>query len=66
MYQKEVINQYSNGLQKELIKLFHNSGLPNHFNKTGYKDFTNYQRISLIVLFKKSNNTIRDYLKEIK
>lgn len=66
MYQKEVINQYSNGLQKELIKLFHNSGLPNHFNKTGYKDFTNYQRISLIVLFKKSNNSIRDFLKEIK
>lgn len=60
--QKEVINQYNNELERELVKLFHSSDLPLHFNKTGYKDFTNYQRISLIIIFRRENKTIRDFL----
>jgi hypothetical protein len=52
----------SNKLEKELIKLFHYSNLPLHFNKTGYKDFTNYQRISLIIIFRRENKPIRDFL----
>ena len=59
------ITQINNKLQKELIKLFHSSGLPLHFNETGYKDFTNYQRISLIILFKKSKKSIRGFLDEL-
>ena len=52
-----------NDLENQLLNLFHSSNLPLHFNKTGYKDFTNYQRISLIVIFRRENKPIRDFLK---
>ncbi len=51
-----------NKLEEQLIKLFHSTNLPLHFNKTGYKDFTNYQRISLIIIFRLENKPIRDFL----
>ena len=51
-----------NKLEEQLINIFHSSNLPLHFNKTGYKDFTNYQRISLIVIFRRENKSIRDFL----
>ena len=59
------LTQLENRLQKQLIKLFHDSSLPNHFNHYGNKEFTNYQRISLIVLFRKSKKSIRDFLEEL-
>lgn len=59
------LTQVNNKTQKQLIKLFHDSGLPNHFNHYGNKEFTNYQRISLIVLFKRSKKSIRPFLKEL-
>lgn len=52
-------------MEEQLIKLFHSSDLPLHFNKTGYKDFTNYQRISLIIIFRRENKSIRDFLKDL-
>lgn len=61
MTQKQ-LTQVSNKTQKQLIKLFHDSDLPNHFNHYGNKEFTNYQRISLIVLFRKSKKSIRDFV----
>ena len=51
-----------NKLEEQLINLFHESDLPLYFNKTGYKDFTNYQRISLIIIFRRENKSIRDFL----
>jgi hypothetical protein len=51
-----------NSLEKQLLNLFHSSNLPMHFNKTGYKDFTNYQRISLVIIFRRENKPIRDFL----
>jgi len=54
-----------NKLEKQLINLFHSSRLPLHFNKTGYKDFTNYQRISLIIIFRRENKPIRDFLEDL-
>jgi transposase-like protein len=51
-----------NKLEEQLINLFHSSNLPLYFNKTGYKDFTNYQRISLIVIYRRENKPIRDFL----
>lgn len=54
----------SNKLEKQLIKLFHSSGLPLHFNKTGNKEFTNYQRVSIIILFQRSKKSIRDFIEE--
>jgi hypothetical protein len=52
-------------MYQEFINLFHSSNLPLHFNKTGYKDFTNFQRISLIILFRRSRKSIRDFLNEL-
>lgn len=65
MSQTTLTNQYNNPLEKELLNLFHNSGMPMHFNKTGYKDFDNYQRISLMIIFRRSKKSIRDFLKEL-
>lgn len=53
-------------LEKHLINLFHSSRLPLHSNHTGYKDFNNYQRISLIFLFRRSKKSIREFLEELK
>ena len=60
------LTQINNSLENELLNLFHKSKLPLHFNHTGYKDFTNYQRISLILLFKRSKKAIRTFLNELK
>ena len=62
MLQNILINQYDNPMQAEFIKLFNCSGLPLYFNKTGYKDFTNYQRISFIILFRRSEKSLRDFI----
>ncbi|GAF71487.1 unnamed protein product [marine sediment metagenome] len=55
-----------NKLEKQLLNLFHSSNLPLHFNKTGNKEFTNYQRISLIIIFRRENKSIRDFLEDLK
>lgn len=65
MPQNVLTNQYNNPLEKELINLFHCSGLPQHSNKTGNKEFTNYQRISLIILFRRSKKALRDFIREL-
>lgn len=59
------LTQVNNSMYREFINLFHSSNLPLHFNKTGYKDFTNFQRISLIIIFKRSRKSIRDFLNEL-
>ena len=51
-------------MEEQLINLFHEADLPLHFNKTGNKEFTNYQRISIIILFYKSGKSIRDFIDE--
>lgn len=60
------LTQINNLVQKQLIKLFHDSDLPNHFNHYGNKEFTNYQRVSLIILFKKSKKSIRLFIEDFK
>ena len=64
MTQNQLLNQYNNKLEKEFLKLFHKSNLPNHFNKTGNKEFTNYQRISIIILFQRSKKSLRQFIDE--
>ena len=66
MLQQIILPKYNNKLEEQLVNLFHESNLPLHFNKTGYKDFTNYQRISLIVIFRRENKPIRDFLDWLK
>ena len=65
MIQQIILPKFNNKLEKQLVNLFHESDLPLHFNKTGYKDFTNYQRISLIIIFRRENKSIRDFLEDL-
>ena len=66
MNQTTLTNQYQNSLEKELIKLFHSLNLPLHFNYKGNKQFTNYQRISLIIIFRRENKPLRDFISGMK
>ena len=64
MIQQIVLPKYNNKLEEQLINLFHESDLPLHFNKTGNKEFTNYQRISIIILLRRSKKSIRQFIDE--
>jgi len=61
---QKILPKHCNRLQKQLLNLFHSSNLPLHFKKTGNKEFTNYQRMSIIILFIRSKKSIRDFLSE--
>jgi hypothetical protein len=61
---QKILPKHCNRLQKQLLNLFHSSELPLHFNKTGNKEFTNYQRISIIILFVRSKKSLRDFISE--
>ena len=65
MFQQNILSGFNNKLEEELVKLFHSSDLPLHFNKTGNKEFTNYQRISIIILFHKSKKSLREFIVEL-
>src|SRR3989344_5758438 len=65
MIQQIVLPKYNSRFEEQLIKLFHSSDLPNHFNHKGNRQFTNYQRVSLIILFQRSKKSIRDFLDEL-
>ena len=64
MLQQIILPRYNNKMEEQLINLFHELDFPLHFNKTGNKEFTNYQRISIIILFHKSGKSIRDFIVE--
>jgi hypothetical protein len=64
MLQQIILPKYNNKLEEQLINLFHSSDLPLHFNKTGNKEFTNYQRISIIILFQRSQKSLRAFIDE--
>ena len=66
MLLNKTLSKSNNELQNQLIKLFHSSGIPLHFNKTGNKEFTNYQRISLIILLRRSKKSLRDFVVELR
>jgi hypothetical protein len=64
MIQKQLI-QINNPMNQEFINLFHRLGLPLHFNYYGNKEFTNYQRIAIIILYVRSKKSLRDFSKEL-
>jgi hypothetical protein len=61
---QKILPKHCNRLQKQLLNIFHSSDLPIHFNKTGNKEFTNYQRVSVIILFVRSKKSLRDFILE--
>src|SRR3989338_6798857 len=65
MFQNIILPKYNNKLEEQFINIFHSSGLPLYFNKTGNKEFTNYQRVSIIILFQRRKKSIRDFIDEI-
>lgn len=64
MIQKQ-LTQIKNPLNQEFINSFHRLGLPLYFNHYGNKEFSNYQRVALIILFQRSKKSLRDFLKEL-
>lgn len=64
MLQQIILPKYNNKLEKQLLNLFHSSNLPLYFNKTGNKEFTNYQRISIVILFFRSKKSLREFVVE--
>lgn len=64
--QNNILPNFNNKLEEQIIKLFHRSNLPLHSNKTGNKEFTNYQRISAIILYRRSKKSLRDFVGEFK
>lgn len=64
MLQQNILPEFNNKLEEQLVKLFHSLDLPLYFNKTGNKEFTNYQRISIIILFYRSKKSLREFVVE--
>ena len=62
MLQQIILPRYNSKMEEQLINLFHELDLPLHFNKTGNKEFTNYQRVSIIILFYNSGKSLRDFI----
>ena len=49
----------------ELINLYHVFGLPLHNNHFGSKVFTEFQKLSLVILFRRSKKVLRDFIAEL-
>ena len=64
MSQKLLINRYNNKLEKEFIKLFYELGILLRTNPLGRKGFSNYQRISVTILFVRSRKSLRDFVNQ--
>jgi len=64
MNQKQ-ITQINNPMNREFINSFHRLGLPMHFNHYGNKEFSNYQRVALIILYQRSKKSLRDFCVEL-
>ena len=64
LYMTKYLNQFRNNLHAQIIKVCHSLDLELHFNKTGPKQFDNYQRVALIILYIRSKKSLRDFLDE--
>jgi len=66
MTQKTISNTFEHGLHKQIIKVCHSLELSLHFNHKGPKLFTNYQRVTLIILYKRSKKSLKDFVCELR
>ena len=66
MYQTEISSQYEVSLHRQILKVFHASGMKLHDNRLGSKFYSNYQRVALIVLFMRSRKALRQFVAELK
>ena len=65
MIQQTISDQYKVELQRQILKVFHASGLRLYDNHFGSKVYTNYQRVALIVLFERSRKALRKFVSEL-
>ena len=65
MSQKTLSHTFKTQIHKLILKICHSLELPLHFNHKGPKLFTEYQRISLIILFRRSKKSLRDFIREL-
>ena len=65
MYQTTISNQYEIKLHEHIIKFCHSLNLKLHDNKFGNKQYTNYQRIALIILHMRTNKSLRRFTEEL-
>lgn len=56
---------HENKLPTQILKICHSLELPLHYNHKGLKVFTNYQRIALIILYKRSGKSLVDFISEL-
>lgn len=49
----------------EILKLYHAMGLPLHDNHLGPKIYSEFQKLSLVVLFRRSKKVLRDFIAEL-
>ena len=54
-----------NRFLSKLINLYHAAGLPLHDNHFGPKIFSEFQKFSLVVLFRRSGKVLRDFIAEL-
>ncbi len=66
MYQTEISIQYEVSLHRQILKVFHASGMKLHDNHFGSKVYSNYQRVALLVLFMRSRKALRQFVNELK
>ena len=62
-------NQYIKGYEMnkfhtEILEIYHSLKIPNHFNKTGNRQYTNFQRFATILLFLRSDKSLRQFCQE--
>ena len=61
---KTLLTQVTNPMNREFINAFHRLKLPLHFNYYGNKQFSNYQRVAIIILYIRSKKSLRDFSNE--
>lgn len=54
-----------NGFLSELINLYHATGLPLHDNQLGPKIYSEFQKFSVVILFRRSKKVLRDFIAEL-
>ena len=55
----------SHPLQDQLLKLCHSVPLRRHVNRLGPKLWTEYQRVALVTLFRRSRRSLRDFIAQL-
>ena len=62
MTQKTLTNQYESRIHKLILKVCHRIELPLHFNHKGNKNFTNNQRVALLILRQRMRVSYRRFV----